>query len=152
MECLLPDVAIHPGTTQVAESAGCIVDALAYLAALKASLANSPVVEQVEIVREYATADHRFLRARLLLRNDDFLEVGEYFQVVGGQTQTVEYRYQWMGPDRQALRKCWDNTKHHPELPNFPHHAHDGRTGQVEPGHLLSIVDRVDLLEHELRP
>lgn len=128
------------------------MDALAYLAAIKASLASSEVVKQVEIVREYATADHGFLRARLILRNDDFLEVAEYFQVVGEQTQTVEYRYQWMGPDRQGLHKRWDNAKHHPELPNFPHHVHDGRTGQVEPGRLLSIVDLVDWLEQELRP
>jgi hypothetical protein len=69
------------------------VDALAYLAALKAALASSEVVKQVEILREYATDDHGFFRARLILRNDDFLEVAEYFQVVGGQTQTVEYRY-----------------------------------------------------------
>jgi hypothetical protein len=55
-----------------------------------------------------------------------------------------------MGSDRQGLRKRWDNAQHHPALPNFPHHVHDGRTGQVEPGRLLSIVDLVDWLEQEL--
>ena len=70
--------------------------------------------------------------------------------MVNGQTESVEYRFQWMDPNRQTLRKRWDNATHHPELPNFPHHIHVGATGHLESGRLLSILDLVDLIEQEI--
>jgi hypothetical protein len=97
---------------------------------MKARLASSPVVRDIEIVQEYATPGQGFIRARLTLRYDDFLEVTEFFRAVHGQIETVEYRYQWMDPKRQALGKRWDNATHYLGLPNFPHHVHDGLTGR----------------------
>lgn len=100
--------------------------------------------------KEYALPNHGFFRARLTLRNGDFLEVAEFFRVVNGQTESVEYRFQSMDPNRQTLRKRWDNATHHPGLPNFPHPIHVGTTGHLEPGRLLSILDLVDLIEQEI--
>ena len=126
------------------------MDPQAYLTAIKAKLASSGIVIRVDILQEYATAKQGFFRAKLTLRNNDFLEVAEFFRVVDGQTETAEYRFQWMDPGRQVLRKRWDNAAHHPGLPNFPHHIHVGATGRLETGRLLSISDLVDLIEQEI--
>ena len=126
------------------------MDPQAYLTAIKAKLASRGIVIRVDILQEYATPKQGFFRARLTLRNSDFLEVAEFFRMVDGQTETAEYRFQWMDPSRQVLRKRWDNATHHPGLPNFPHHIHVGATGRLETGRLLSILDLVDLIEQEI--
>jgi hypothetical protein len=51
------------------------VDPQDYLAAIKAKLASSPTVVRIHVVQEYATPSQGFFRARLTLRNDEFLEV-----------------------------------------------------------------------------
>jgi RNase adaptor protein for sRNA GlmZ degradation len=105
------------------------VDPQNYLAAIKVKVASSPIVVRIHVVQEYATLTQGFFRARLTLRNDEFLEVSEFFQVGQEQIQTIEYRYQWMDAERHTLIKRWDNARHHPHLPNFPHHIHIGETG-----------------------
>jgi hypothetical protein len=126
------------------------MDTEAYLATIKAKLVNSAVVRQIDIVQEYFTREQGFFRARLTLQNDDFLEIAEFFHVVQGEAQTVEYRYQWMDHDRQVLYKRWDNAAHFPGQPNFPHHVHIGLTGAVESGRSLSTIELVDLIEQEI--
>lgn len=126
------------------------MDTGTYLAAIKATLVNSAIIKSIDIVQEYVTHEQGFFRARLTLQNDDFLEVAEFFREAQGTVQTVEYRHQWMNPDRQILHKRWDNATHFPGLPNFPHHVHVGSTESVEPGRLLSTIDLVYLLEQEL--
>lgn len=121
-----------------------------YLAAIKAKLASSPIVVRIHVVQEYATPSQGFFRARLTLRNDEFLEVAEFFQIGREQVRTTEYRYQWMDAEQHSLRKRWDNARHHPHLPHFPHHVHIGETGIIEPGRALSIVELIDLLQSEL--
>lgn len=128
------------------------MNAQAYLEAIKSKLASSTVIQRIDIVQEYVLSNQGFFRARLTLRNNDFLEVAEFFRVAREQTQAVEYRYQWMDPNRQVLRKRWDNATHYPDLPNFPHHVHIGATGRVEPGQPLSIIELVDLIEQEIGP
>jgi len=110
----------------------------------------SPAVASLEVVEEYHLPDRGYLRARLILSNDDFLEVAEYFIQRGDRCVTQRYRYQWMDKAQKALKKRWDNVEHFPELPNFPHHVHLGEESQVEPGRVLSIVELISLIEQEI--
>jgi len=55
-----------------------------------------------------------------------------------------------MDPTQQVSKKRWDNAKHFPDLPNFPHHIHIGSETQVVPGRILSIIELIDLLEKKL--
>jgi len=57
------------------------MDAAAYLETIKLRLASSPVVRSIVIVQERGLPDQGFFRARLTLKNDDFVEVTEYFVV-----------------------------------------------------------------------
>lgn len=123
-----------------------------YLAEITARLVASPLVASLTVIEDYALSDRGYFRARLVLTNQDFLEVAEYFVVEMGQCVTRRYRYQWMNAMQTLLKKRWDNVEHFPGLPNFPHHVHVGEETRVEPGQLLSIVALLDSLEQELRP
>jgi hypothetical protein len=82
---------------------------------------SSVIIKHVDIVQEYVIREQGFFRARLTLQNDDFfLEVAEFFQEFQGEVQTVEYRYQWMDPERQVLRRRWDNAAHFPGCSQLP--------------------------------
>lgn len=65
-----------------------------YLAEIKAKVVASSAVASIVIVEEYTLPDRGYFRARLTLRNNDFLEVAEYFVVEEGHCVTKRYRYQ----------------------------------------------------------
>jgi len=76
--------------------------------------------------------------------------LAEYFVIQDDEVCVRRYRYQRMDPTQQVLKKRWDNAKHFPDLPNFPHHIHIGSETQIVPGRILSIIELIDLLEKEL--
>ncbi len=126
------------------------MDALTYLDLIRLKLSTSDIVREVTVVRERATENYGFFRARIRLQNGDFLEVVEYFAIENDKPVTIEYRFQWMDPTMQYLRKRWDNAAHHSGLPNFPHHIHVTSESQIEPGSALGVIALIDLLEQEL--
>lgn len=126
------------------------MDALTYLDLIRLKLSTSDIVREVIVVRERATENQGFFRARIRLQNDDFLEVAEYFSIENDRVLTLEYRFQWMDPTVQQLRKRWDNAAHYQHLPNFPHHVHIASESTVEPGSALNLIALIDLLEQEL--
>ncbi len=121
-----------------------------HLTEIKARLSSSPIVETVSISVEHAGHDYGYFRARVALINGDFLEVAEYFAVVGDSAQVQRYRHQWMDQSQGVLKKRWDNTRHFPDLPNFPHHIHIGSEAQVVPGQSLGILELIEVLEQEV--
>jgi hypothetical protein len=126
------------------------MDAQGSLDALKLKIATSAIVRQVDVVQERVSGDDGFFRARLALTNNDFLEVSEFFTVEQGQGHTVEYRHQWMDQTRQVMRQRWDNAKHSPGLPHFPHHIHGGEETRIEPGRSIGVVELIEVLEREM--
>ncbi len=126
------------------------MDVQSYFDTIKFKLATSPVIKKIHVVQEQGLENAGFFRARLDLENGDFVEVAEFFMIAQGQSQTIEYRYQWMNSSKQRLRKRWDNAAHHPGLPNFPHHVHIGDDKRVEPGNSMSIISLINMLENEI--
>ena len=120
-----------------------------YLDHLSSQCLLSPVIASFTITAEREFADRGYFRARLTLINGDFLEVSEYVILQQGKCATQEYRYQWMDASQQHLRKRWDNAKHFPDLPNFPHHIHDGSETHVVSGKALSILELLVWFEKE---
>ncbi len=121
-----------------------------YLDELKMRLLLSPIIVSYRITAERELNDRGYFRARLTLVNGDFLEVSEYFILQNGRCVTLEYRYQWMNGSQQQLIKRWDNARHFPNLPNFPHHIHDHSETHVIPGNPLSIIELMTAIESEL--
>jgi len=116
-----------------------------YLADLQTRLITCNFISAFEVVEEWAQPDRGYVRMRIRLVNNDFVEVAEYFVFSGRICIPERYRYQWMDGEQEVLRRRWDNVEHYPNLSSFPHHVHleDGR---VEPGKCLSIMDLLDLL------
>ncbi|WP_017720599.1 toxin-antitoxin system TumE family protein [Kamptonema formosum] len=126
------------------------MEAQEYLKEIQTQLLASFAVATFSVIEDYALPERGYFRARLTLSNGEFLEIAEYFTVEEGRCVTQRYRYQWMDKSQQVLRKRWDNVKHFPHLPNFPHHVHIGEESNVEPSRSLSIVELIDILEQEL--
>lgn len=121
-----------------------------HLAEIELALVSSPIVVEYQIIRFWANTDDGYVRIRATLYNGDFVEMAEYFVIERDDVEIVDYRHQWMDGQRKQLRRRWDNTPHHPELENAPHHCHVGGELLVEPSHPLDIVKALALIEIEL--
>jgi hypothetical protein len=121
-----------------------------YINEVKAKLNASSVLSSVEIVDERTLLNRGYFRARLTLRNGDFLEIAESFSIQNERCVTLDYRYQWMDKTKQKLRKRWDSVRHFPDLPNFPHHVHIAEESNVEPSQSRSVLELIALIEQEL--
>lgn len=121
-----------------------------HLTETRVRLTTSPVIRTFSVIEERVGLDYGYLRVRVELVNLDFLELTEYFVIRNDAVEAKRYRYQWMDSTQRILRKRWDNAQHHPELPNFPHHIHEGDETNVAPGVMLQILDLLALLEEAL--
>lgn len=121
-----------------------------YLEDVKARLAASACIARIEVITERLIQDRGYLRARLVLINDNFLELSEYFIIRQDKLETLEYRYQWMDSEKQKLIRRWDNARHFHDLPNFPDHIHLGDENQVIPGQSMSILKLIGVIEQEM--
>lgn len=120
-----------------------------YLEATKLKIVASPIISHYEIIKERATSTDGYIRIRMTLVNEDYLEVSEYFERTPSGIKTVDYRYQWMDASKN-LRCRWDNAPHHPELDNSPHHIHQNSEHNVISGKILSISLVLDIIEVSL--
>jgi hypothetical protein len=114
-----------------------------YHQAVKARLIADPLVLQFDIQRERRTADDGYLRARLLLDNEEELEFSEYVRRVRDQVQVVTYSFHWTDANGKLICR-WDNAPHYPDLPQAPHHIHDGHQDNVLPSASMTIAEVLD--------
>ncbi|OFZ18290.1 MAG: hypothetical protein A2Z20_11630 [Bdellovibrionales bacterium RBG_16_40_8] len=125
-------------------------DPQSYLTEIKARCIASIAVASMEIVEEYHLPDRGYLRARLILTNDDFLEVAEYFVLKENRFVIEGIVISGWIKTQSVLRKWWDNVEHFPNLPNFPHHIHLGEASEVVAGMSLSIIELISIVEQEI--
>lgn len=124
-------------------------DPIAYLDAIKLRLIVSPIIAEYRIVKERATRTDGYLRVRATLVNGDFLELVEAFERGRSEIIVLDYRHQWMDPTQSRLRRRWDGTPHHLELPGAPHYIHVESEDNVSPGQPMSILAVLEELERE---
>lgn len=117
-----------------------------YLDSIKERLLSDPIVTGFRLIRERSTLRDGHLRAQLVLIDGSQLEFSEYVQrSARGEIHVVTYSYHWASPDGTLIMR-WDNAPHFPDLPGFPDHIHDGRTGTVDPGiptDIFTVLDEV---------
>ena len=125
---------------------------LEYLETIKARLLSDPIVAIFQVIRERGTTTDGYIRARITLSDNSLLEFSEYFQQTPeGNIQIVTYSYHWADESNRLIRR-WDDTPHHPNLPGFPHHLHDGAKDTVEAGRPMSIFAVLDEIGQQLNP
>lgn len=128
------------------------MDAYSYLDKIKLKITLCSVVKSVKIIDErVVVSDRGCFKARMSLVNNDFIELFEYFKVEKGKIITSKYRYQWMDGKRQKLFKRWDNSRHFPNLSNYPHHVHIGTEDNVQPSKAIGILELIDIISKEIQ-
>jgi hypothetical protein len=118
-----------------------------YIEQIKERFSSSSVIKNWTITREELLPNRGHFRVRLSLKNDDFVEVSEYFSVKDGKIIQQSYRYQWMDTTKTILKRRWDNAPHFPEISTYPHHVHVDREDNVMTSHMFGIAELIDILE-----
>ena len=92
-----------------------------------------------------------YIKVRLTLIDDSVLDVTEYIQATEeDNAQVKRYSYHWMDASSQLLIR-WDNVRHYPNLPNFPHHRHDGDEKRVSPSEPMTLFKVLDIIAARLK-
>jgi len=120
-----------------------------YLESVRNFLLTDSRINRHQIMREYEDVEKSYIRARLTLADESFLEFSEYIeQGSGDEIAITKYSYHWIDKDGKMLRR-WDNTNHFPKLKNAPHHTHTP-TGEAEetitpgaPTNIFIILDEI---------
>ncbi len=122
----------------------------AYLETIKELLVANPVVSEFTIRRERMTLTDGYIRARVELVDESWLEFSEYVQRQADDAiEVVSYSFHWADSEGR-LKRRWDNTPHYPGLYGFPHHVHEGVSGEVFEGERVSIFDILDIVSGEI--
>lgn len=61
----------------------------------------------------------------------------------------VRYSYYWLDAE-DRLKVGWDNSPHHEQLENFPHHKHIGGQAKRVPSYEVCLEDVMAVLEKEI--
>jgi len=117
-----------------------------YLERIKDRLLTDPVVQNFHIVRQREALFDGFIRVRVTLQDDSFLEFSEYVQrTANDDIVIIKYSYHWANAQGDLIKR-WDNAAHFPDLPGFPHHVHDGVVEQVLPARPVDIFVILDVI------
>lgn len=107
-------------------------------------------LENYQIVREQITDSNGQFRIRVTFSDRSWLELSEFFRKNDqGEIDLISYSYQWMDKNNN-LRMRWDNARHYPNLPSFPHHRHDGDEKNVLPGEPMNLLKALDHIAAQL--
>ena len=105
--------------------------------------------QTVEITYTVSSPTSGTVSATLTFWDDSRLEFYEKVMIRAGRPVREKYRYQYHKTRRTIIR--YDNSPHHPGLPNFPHHKHVGRkvVGATEPTLGQVLKEIATLMERE---
>ena len=122
----------------------------AYVLNIKTRLLNESNVVEYRITHERATDADIYVRARIKLANDGYLLISEYGEGdESGDIHVIMYSYHWMDAHDKLIAR-WDNAKHYPDLPGFPHHWHNGDEKNVLPGEPMNLFKVLDFIATRL--
>jgi hypothetical protein len=113
-------------------------------------LIQSPVVIAYEIIRREVAPSDGKLRVKVAFIDESVAELFEYVTALEADLKLSKYSFHWQ--DRQGDLKCrWDNSPHHPELPNAPHHRHYADQSVSGVSRVPDIFTVLEEIEEDLR-
>ena len=80
--------------------------------------------------------EDEYMKIVIYLLDDTNLRVTEEWD----GDELVHYSYYWLTPDNR-LKIGWDNSHHHKQLANFPHHKHVGQRENRQPSFETCLED-----------
>ncbi len=105
------------------------------------------IIEDIQVKRFRHLGASYELLAEILLRNQSSLYLKEYLFLDG----TRKYAYHWQEKNGRFIGR-WDNAPHWSDLPDFPHHYHDGSEENVRSSKIKTIEDVLQYIRDELVP
>lgn len=106
-------------------------------------LADSFVID-FKILKYVDRSNNGHMRARVIFSDESNLEFSEFIeQSAENAIRLVTYSYHWTDHNDKLIRR-WDNANHFPKLKDFPHHIHEGKTGEVISGKPINIFEALD--------
>jgi hypothetical protein len=101
-----------------------------YFREIRETIAACDIVHSFNVAYDQRTDYVGFIRGEVYLLDGSMLHFREFVNVETA-VERYAYAYQYMQHDQMVFR--YDNTEHHRDLKlsTFPHHRHNGHTGQV---------------------
>ncbi len=84
---------------------------------------------------------------RLFFYDESFLHFREFFSIIKSQPVLEAYAYQYCDARSNEIIR-WDDAPHHPHLPNFPYHVHEGERVRSSP--IMNLKMALDWIEQHL--
>lgn len=91
--------------------------------------------------------ENTYLKAVIYFADGSNLRVAEEWD---GE-RLIRYSYYWLATNNR-LKIGWDNAPHHPGLPNFPHHKHEGQQAHRAPSDETCLEDVMRVIVSKLPP
>ena len=89
-------------------------------------IVNSPIIRSFQTKERWVRRFDAYIKVRVTLIDDSILEITQFLHAdEENYAEIKRYNYHWMDSSNR-LRRRWDNVRYYPDLPNFPHHLHDG--------------------------
>jgi hypothetical protein len=105
---------------------------------------KSHIVNSYNLIEKVYSEERGYIEGKIVFLDDsclDFLEV-----INAGHSAKIKYRYHYMS-DQNRLIFRYDNARHYPNIPSFPHHKHvkDTIEESKEPNiaGVLSEIERI---------
>lgn len=116
-----------------------------YFQEVRETIAACDVVHSSNVAYDQRTDYIGFIRGEVYLLDGSVLHFREFVNVET-VVERYTYAYQYMRHDQMVFR--YDNTEHHRDLKlsTFPHHRHEGHTGQVTTSpapNLAAVLDEI---------
>ena len=112
-----------------------------YFQQLRALIENCTVVQSFNLLPEKRDSHEGFILGTIYFVDGSFLHLREFVYV----ETTIErgmYSYHYMDASNNLIFR-YDNTRHHKKLnlPNYPHHKHDGSEDNVISSNAPMLAD-----------
>lgn len=117
----------------------------AYLQALLATIAATPNVHSSDVALDQRSTQSGLIRGDIYFADGSLLHFRELIDL---ETEPIRlmYSYHYQRADSLLVFR-YDDTPHHPELPNFPHHRHGDHEPNVvaaAPPDLSTVLKEIE--------
>lgn len=121
-----------------------------YFQYIQAVILSSSIVDLCDINYQKREDCVGFLRGNIYFKDGSYLHVREFIDVEFGRDRG-KYSYQYMDKSNQLIFR-YDNARHHQKLnlPNYPHHKHDGSEDNIIPSNAPTLEDILKEIEQRL--
>lgn len=118
-----------------------------YVRQLREVIESCSLVQLFDISVEYRGKDRGFIRGEINFKDGTLLHWREFVNVKI-KVERGMYSYQYMTASKELIFR-YDNTEHHKKLnlPNYPHHKHDGSQDNVISSNAPTLAEVLEEIE-----